>query len=295
MIVLFSTGANSMSLKMREFTIQIPGFSIAAKSVGDPSNPPMLALHGWLDNANSFDCIASSFSKHFHFIAVDLPGHGCSSHIAAGCHYHFIDGIGIVREILDALGHGSAHLLGHSMGACLASLVAGVLPKRCDSLFLIEGLGPLSAPSECCAQQLQAFYHYDRSNVNIPNRAYDSLQQASKARAKRGHVSLEIASILTQRGVKFIDGKYYWQHDKRLIQPSPLRLDETMTINCLQNINARTALIIASDGFDFGSSLFEKRVSSVKKIQTFKEQGGHHLHMENPQRMYAIAKQFYQL
>lgn len=284
-----------MTQKFHEFTIDIPGFNVAAKSIGLPSNPPMLALHGWLDNANSFDGIAEKFANHFHFIAIDLPGHGYSSHLAAGYHYHFIDGIGIVREIVQALGFSSVHLLGHSMGACLASMVGGVLNGLCDSLFLIEGLGPLSAPSSTAVRQLQRYYEYDRTPQSHLRRAYDSRAHASEARAKRGHVSLELAATLSQRGVAQVEGKYYWRHDPRLIQPSPLRLDETVVLSALKNITAKSVLITANRGFDFGASLLQERIQSVAQLQLFQEEGGHHLHMENPERIYAIAETFYQL
>lgn len=131
---------------MKTKILSIPGLSIACKVWGNPDNPPILALHGWLDNANSFDDIAEHLQNDYYFIAVDLPGHGHSSHLPPGCIYHFTDGIFTVVEIINALGLNKLHLLGHSMGACLGSLVAGVAPDRFLSLSLIEGLGPFFSP-----------------------------------------------------------------------------------------------------------------------------------------------------
>src|SRR5262245_54247330 len=126
---------------MKTLNLTIPGLTIACKCWGNPQNPPILALHGWLDNANSFDYLAPYLEDQYYLIAIDLPGHGHSSHIAQGAYYHFSDGIFTVIEIINALKLDKVHLLGHSMGACLASLVAGVTPDRFPSLFLIEGLG----------------------------------------------------------------------------------------------------------------------------------------------------------
>jgi pimeloyl-ACP methyl ester carboxylesterase len=115
---------------MKAIQLQIPGFTIACKAWGNPEDQPIIALHGWLDNANSFDEIAKRLQDKYYIIAVDLPGHGHSSHLPAGCIYHFTDGIFIVLEILNALKLKKVHLLGHSMGACLGSLIAGVAPER---------------------------------------------------------------------------------------------------------------------------------------------------------------------
>ncbi|HFD2264795.1 TPA: alpha/beta hydrolase, partial [Legionella pneumophila] len=55
---------------MKTKILSIPGLSIACKAWGNPDNPPILALHGWLDNANSFDDIAEHLQNDYYFIAV---------------------------------------------------------------------------------------------------------------------------------------------------------------------------------------------------------------------------------
>ena len=66
---------------MNTLTLSIPGFSIACKIWGNPDKPTILALHGWLDNANSFAPLATYLESDFQVVAVDLPGHGHSSHL----------------------------------------------------------------------------------------------------------------------------------------------------------------------------------------------------------------------
>src|SRR5580704_16460511 len=118
--------------------LNISGLSIACKIWGKAENPPIVALHGWLDNANSFDPLAEYLKNNYYFIAVDLPGHGYSSHLPLSSNYHFIDGVLIVVQIINALKLDKVHLIGHSMGACLASIVGGIAPNRFLSLSLIE-------------------------------------------------------------------------------------------------------------------------------------------------------------
>jgi len=270
---------------MQTFDVNIPGFTIACKAFGDKKLPPLLALHGWLDNANSFELLAPFLAEHFYVIAIDLPGHGLSSHLPPGSHYHIIDGLFCISRVMSALHIKNFHLLGHSMGACLASLLAGIIPERIQSLILIEGLGPFSSPENTCQMQLA---HYLKQHVHETKpKSYATRELATHARAKSGHLSLAHAALLSLRGVKENAGEFYWCHDRRLVAPSPLQLTEGQILSCLSTITAKTCLIIAKKGFQFDAKLLRTRIECIPHIHCFEVEGGHHIHMENP----ALIKQ----
>ncbi|RZA20347.1 MAG: alpha/beta fold hydrolase, partial [Lysobacteraceae bacterium] len=123
---------------MREAGIDIPLGRIAAlRTHGD--GPRVLALHGWLDNAASF----IPLSPHLHqldVVAIDLPGHGRSAHLPAGTDYSFVGAMNAVLDVADALGWARFALLGHSMGAGIASLIAAACPQRIERLLAIDAL-----------------------------------------------------------------------------------------------------------------------------------------------------------
>lgn len=254
----------------------------------------MLALHGWLDNASSFDPVAPFLAQHFYLIAVDLPGHGHSSHLSAGNHYHFVDGLFTTLSIIKSLGLQQVHLLGHSMGACFASLVAGVSPAQVLSLAMIEALGPLAAPDELCCEQLSHFQQQAQMLEKKTEKAYSSLMKAAEMRAARGHVSLENALILCERGVREDNQAFYWRHDRRLLNTSPLRMTEAQVLSCLRNISAPSCLIWANEGFPFCPDAIENREKAVKSLQIYRLPGGHHLHMEHPERVADCLLSFYE-
>lgn len=278
---------------MKEIKVTIPGFSIAAKTWGNPQNPAILALHGWLDNANSFAPLAPYLQDDFYFIAIDLPGHGHSSHLPAGCHYHFFDGVFTLMELLQALKLNKVHLLGHSMGACLASLFAGVAPEQLHSLYLIEALGPFSAPADTACTQLINYAQVFVQHQKKSSRGYSHFERAVLARAAKGYVSENIAQILCERGLIERDGHFHWLHDKRLLVPSPLRMTEEQILSCLKNINTQTHLLLGSDGFTFDEQLMKNRVKAVKNIKVTQLEGGHHVHMEQPEIVGKLLVDFY--
>jgi pimeloyl-ACP methyl ester carboxylesterase len=280
---------------MNSFSVSIPGFNLVGKAWGSPALPPMLALHGWLDNANSFDLLAPFLKKHFYLLAIDLPGHGCSSHLPLGCQYHFTDAIFIILELIKALKLKQVHLLGHSMGACLASLVAGVSPEKILSMILIEGLGPFSQPEESCRDQLAQYAQYLLKYPSSSEKSYSSINLAAQARAKRGYLSLKHAKLLCQRGTYEREGMVYWRHDKRLLNPTPLRMTEGQILSCLNNITAKSCLFWAENSSVFNEYDMDTRVRAVKNLTIYHIKGGHHLHMEEPGRIAQCLAEFYQL
>ena len=118
---------------------QISGSSFQGLCFGPEDGHQVLALHGWLDNAASFNRITPLLAD-CRVVAIDQRGHGLSDHLRRP--YHIWDGVPDVIGVLDALGWDKAILLGHSMGAAVATLFAGAYPDRVKQLWLIEGLGP---------------------------------------------------------------------------------------------------------------------------------------------------------
>ena len=114
----------------------------------------MLALHGWLDNAASFLPMAP-FLGTLELVAIDLPGHGRSAHLPAGADYSFPGAIASVLDVADALGWERFALLGHSMGAGIASVVAAACPERIEKLVAVEALGALADAAERTVQRMR--------------------------------------------------------------------------------------------------------------------------------------------
>ncbi len=275
-------------------TITIPGFTIAYKTWGKSNLPPLIALHGWLDNANSFELLAPYLAKQFYVIAIDLPGHGHSSHLPAGCYYHFSDGIFTILQIVKTLGFKQIHLLGHSMGAGLASLLAGVVPDQILSLVLIEGLGPLASPEDSCCEQLATYAAQLAYEVSAKEaKPYPSAELAAHARAKKGYLSQQYVEILGQRGLQKKQDTFYWRHDRRLLIATPLRLTEGQVLSCLSNISSKSCLIYATKGYPFNNKLMEQRIAAVKNLQICQLEGGHHIHMEQPGTVAQCLAKFY--
>src|SRR5690625_2156424 len=91
---------------------------------GQNGDVPVLAIHGWLDNACSFVPLGSLLSG-MDVVAIDLPGHGLSAPRPDGTRYHIDDYVFDLIAIMDDLGWEQACLLGHSLGGAVCTLKIG--------------------------------------------------------------------------------------------------------------------------------------------------------------------------
>src|ERR1017187_5202489 len=109
-------------------TLKTPFGKIAYRESGKKRDPRVLALHGWLDNAASFDRLLEEMSG-YHIVAIDFLGHGLSDSLPMGTFYHFIDLVPFLHSVLNALRWKNCIFLGHSMGAAAGCLYAGAFPE----------------------------------------------------------------------------------------------------------------------------------------------------------------------
>lgn len=266
-----------------ELSIALPQLTLHAQAWGDPALPPLLALHGWLDNAGSFALLAPLLASHRRVIALELPGHGHSGHLPAGAHYHFIDYVRTVRAAADALGLDRIDLMGHSLGAGIASLVAAAMPQRIERLLLIEGLGPLGDDGSHTLQRFRDGLD-PRATASRPLRVFRDIEQAVSARTLASGLRADLARPIVERGLLGITDGWHWRSDPRLTRTTPLRLAESQVHALLRGLDMPTALLLADPATAYlPSHPMQLRAACVADIRVTSMHGGHHLHLEHPQ------------
>lgn len=186
-----------------ELHIPLRHIELASKAWGNPADPPILAVHGWLDNAASFDHLAPLLEGHY-IVAIDLAGHGRSGHRPAGTWYPYADFIDEIGETMDQLGWQDADLLGHSLGATLVSVFAAISPQRVRRLLLIEGLGPLASAADQSLEQLRRSHRARSAFKPDKLRVFEGLDEAVEARRKVSELSLDAARCIVERGVRAV-------------------------------------------------------------------------------------------
>lgn len=269
------------------------GQTIAIKRYGDPQNPKMLAIHGWLDNANSFLPLAKELEDYCIY-AIDLPGHGLSSHLPAYATYHFIDGVTLVHQLIDKLFDSPPTLLGHSLGGCISSLAACSLGNKIQTVIVLDALGPLVCQEEKAYSQYLSFIEkqslFDSKTKRISY--YPNKEMAALMRAKSGYLAKEEAMVLCQRALKKNESGYFFGHDRKLLLPSALKMTNNMVINFLNALASPCLFLEASNGFVYDKKAMKLRLRAVKSITHQVVKGGHHFHMEHPKETASLIRHF---
>ena len=111
--------------KPNEVSIPVPWGKIAGKQWGNKNGTPILAIHGYLDNAASFDGLIPLLPlSEYNVIAIDLPGHGFSSHYAPGMTYRLSDALVALRRVQIHFGWEKSNIIAHSFTFLIAFLMS---------------------------------------------------------------------------------------------------------------------------------------------------------------------------
>jgi pimeloyl-ACP methyl ester carboxylesterase len=261
--------------------------SLTALIWGEPDAPPLLTLHGWLDNAGSYASLAPLLRERWRVIALELPGHGHSGHLPAGINYHYVDYVSAVTTAADVLNLQRYSLLGHSLGAGIASLVAAAKPQSIDRLYLIEGLGPLGDDGSHTLQRFRDAFAVPASSGKSL-RVFRDVEQAISARTLASGLRADLARPIVERGLEKAEGGYRWRSDPRLTRPSAVRLAEGQVRTLLGGIEAPTKLLLSNPTTPYlPDVMMRERAGLVSHIKVEHMDGGHHLHLEHP---HAVAQ-----
>nr|XP_025039073.1 serine hydrolase-like protein 2 isoform X1 [Pelodiscus sinensis]XP_025039074.1 serine hydrolase-like protein 2 isoform X1 [Pelodiscus sinensis]XP_025039075.1 serine hydrolase-like protein 2 isoform X1 [Pelodiscus sinensis] len=264
-----------------ELKFSVPWGHIAAKAWGSPQGRPVLCLHGWLDNANTFNRLIPLLPKDYCYMAMDFGGHGLSSHRPAGFPYHFLDYVSEVCRVTAALKWSRFTLMGHSLGGSVAGMFSCIFPEMVDKLILVESCGFFPAPQgqdRGPGLDRQRKLNSPLPSRNGPSRSEESdmwldskrkviesllsleenKPQPPKVRSPQealqrllqanSHLTEESGRILLQRGATEVMGGMVYNRDLRVLTHNQDALTLEQCSRFLREIQASVLMIIAQDG-----------------------------------------------
>ncbi len=263
-------------MAVEEFVLSIAGVEIAGKRWRNGTRP-VLALHGWLDNAASFDVLAPQLSD-ADVVAIDLAGHGYSYHKPPQGTYNLWDDLPDIVRVADQLGWSQFHLLGHSRGAMISALLSAALPERVSSVTFLDGLSPPPMP---VAETFNQLGRHLRDHLQVPKVAarYPSLQRALEVRCRVNGITEQVAMPIVERGLKRVGDEWLWRADPRLNYASTFKMGaKQISILHQQIAKMPHLLLLAENGF--GARMINHGDLNYSALHHALLPGSHHFHLE---------------
>ncbi|GAA4012200.1 alpha/beta hydrolase [Actimicrobium antarcticum] len=281
--------------------ITVRGLQYHIRHWGNPDAPVLFMVHGWMDVSASFQFVVDCLQQEWHVIAPDWRGFGLTDGSGSDS-YWFADYLGDLDAILRHYAPEQAvNLLGHSMGANVATLYAGIRPERVKKLINLEGFGmPVTRP-------LQA-----------PGRYAKWLDELVAVPFLRGYASqAEVAARLqktnprlTDERAAFLSGHWAAQQENggwrilgdaahKLTSPLLYQVEEAMA--CWQQITAPVLWVEAAQTDvwrwmgpkEQARVEIDRRITFIASVQTAMiEQAGHMLHHDQPEELARLIDDF---
>ena len=269
----------------------VDGLTVAGMAWGPEDGHPVLALHGWLDNAASFEVLAPMLEG-CRVVALDLTGHGLSDHRSDDATYLIWDDIPQVLKVIDRLGWKDCTIMGHSRGAMISALLTATMPEHIRSLITLDGLVPDPQEDADFVHQLRDSLRYTARIATRSQRHFSSVEDFVERRQRYG-VTGDIAARFAARALEKSEDGFRLRGDQRLYSPSAIKLNNRQIEAVLRALSVPVLNVWASDGLvkrDWAAASMTMAQTVIGDLTTVTVDGHHHFHME-PGPAAAIARQ----
>ncbi|CAH0386397.1 unnamed protein product [Bemisia tabaci] len=285
----------SNNREFAEFQIDVPWGHISGKWWGPKGKQAILALHGFQDNAGTFDELINLLPANLSILAIDFPGHGQSSHLPPGvAYYRYWDGLIHIRRIVQHFNWKKITILGHSMGAGIGFLYASCYPDDVEALISLDAAGPRIDPPSTHAQSthdyVEKFLKYEKLNENnMPSYTYNEMIDLVED-AYAGSMTREACKIMMKRGMRRNPQNpnlYHFTRDVRL-KVSNIGLPSIdVVLEFAKKVKCRYLNVKAVPG---GKSAEKEKIyneimevlrESSRDFRCVEVEGAHHVHLNN--------------
>src|SRR5919108_2913975 len=137
---------------------RIPGDGVELDVLDEGEGAPVLLVHGFPDSSHLWrHQVPALTGAGLRAIAPDMRGFGASDRPEAVEAYRLGRAVADLLALLDALGIGRAHVVGHDWGAAVAWLLAAIHPDRVERLVAMS-VGHPGARRRTIADREKAWY-----------------------------------------------------------------------------------------------------------------------------------------
>lgn len=263
---------------------------------GNPARR-MFLLHGWMDVSASFQFLVDALREDWDAYAPDWRGYGLSQWSGADC-YWFPDYMADLDALLARIEPDAPiHLVGHSLGANVAGLYAGVRPARVAKFVNLEGFGMSATKPEQAARRYARWMEELRVQPKL--RPYESFADlADRLQRNNPRLSRERAEFLAQHwGSEGPEGVVLRSDPAhKLVNATLYRLDEALSI--WKQVTAPVLWVDAAESetlkrIGLSAEDYAARRAAFRDLRHVTvPDAGHMLHHDQPERVAELIEEF---
>jgi pimeloyl-ACP methyl ester carboxylesterase len=273
----------------------VRGVDYQVNEWGEKSKPLLVLLHGWNDTGSSFQFFVDALQKNWFVIAPDWRGFGESNCRAQS--YWFPDYIADLDVLLDLYSpEEPARLVGHSMGANVAGMYAGIMPERVAAFVNVEGFGlPESDPDNAPA-------HYRRwieaSRDMQPYSTYQNFEElAARLRKSNPRMTADKALFVAKLwAMEEGDGTVELRADPAHRLPNAVQYRRSEARACWEKITAPVLVVKGTESEFFSRAVTQagpEEIDAFTAAESVEIAGaGHMVHFEQPDGLASAIEGF---
>jgi pimeloyl-ACP methyl ester carboxylesterase len=264
---------------------------------GDGGSPTALIVHGFQDAAATWDDVAAALAAAgMRVLVPDMRGFGDGPRVPRGAYYHFPDYVADIAGLVGRLaGAAPVFLIGHSMGASVASYFAGAFPERVAKLSLVEGVGPPDSGPDVAPTRMRRWVEtVDAINEAREVEVFASVDDAlARLMRYNPHIDPEMLARRATQLLRPVDGGFAWKGDPlhTTTSPAPFFVKSfqaflrCVTCPVLYVSGGQTGLHVPDE---------EERLACIAKLTRITlHGGGHALHWSKPRELVAALVEFW--
>jgi pimeloyl-ACP methyl ester carboxylesterase/NAD(P)-dependent dehydrogenase (short-subunit alcohol dehydrogenase family) len=284
----------SASSTISEQRIAVRGLSLCLCTWGPPDGAPVFIVHGALDHAAAWEEVALALAaRGFRVFAPDQRGHGLSQHVSPEGSYHLMDFLADADTILRQVTAAPVTLVGHSMGASLAALLAAARPGAVKKLIMVEPLLAKDRADRNNSEILSA--HLNGIEFEPKPQTFADADKATQ-RLREFHPSLDAvqAAKMAARLLQPCPEGVRWRWDERVRSLAGIAYHGTFDLDAPRFLSILSEIAIPVTLVRGTGSEIVPREQIIRQLDALRDgreaalPGGHNLHLDCPAELARI-------
>jgi pimeloyl-ACP methyl ester carboxylesterase len=282
---------------VRTSSHRIRGVDYHVNEWGEADQPLIVYLHGWGDAGSTLQFVVDELNSGWHIVAPDWRGFGRTTCRAPS--YWFPDYLADLDCLLAEYSPSApVRLAGHSMGANVGGLYAGVMPERVSAFVNVEGFGLADSAPGDAPERYRTWL--ERGRVEPAFGSFENFDALARhIRRRSPHMTLAQARFVARAWATEGEDTLQLRADPAHKLPNAVLYRRAEAEACWRKVTAPVLLVAGAESNileAFGDVLSEtnQALPFPERRSLVIDDAGHMVHFEAPRALADAIEEFFQ-